>query len=392
MKRKSKNGNPLLLDSLFPEQGRLFLTGGGKEFIERIGVDAAKKVVLGILQGENVRAQTEPLTRRRLTQVSAAMTVLFARGWSEVDDFSSVLSQLAIEQFQSVPPGDHAKSWPAQWILGITGKSFQNVLRGDHKTLESYVSQFESAINDSTLRIIEQYGPISSSLGFLKDPRGTTVELGWKDLTRWMTAIGSLTLTIRGSDKSVYGKLYERLVLGSILTILGFRQVNPRSNQTSKMVFWLADSRDNRESDATAIVREGKVAHFDIGFIGPGNPEISKDKLSRYARDVELAGRRHSAQTYIIIDKISNTGKTRQAAARIGAEILQMSMQHWTRDLAQRLKKGLDLRSPLTNLSDSEIAEFLEEKLEPIRIQDFLTGIKPADLVESQDEVEDQAE
>lgn len=64
--------NEVSLSDLFPENSRLLLTGGGKEFIERIGVEAARKVVLSVMMGENVRTQTEPLTRRRIAQVTGA--------------------------------------------------------------------------------------------------------------------------------------------------------------------------------------------------------------------------------------------------------------------------------------------------------------------------------
>ncbi len=38
---------------------------------------------------------------------------------------------------------------------------------------------------------------------------GKKLELDWDGITRLTTAIGSQTLTIRGSDKSIYGKLFE---------------------------------------------------------------------------------------------------------------------------------------------------------------------------------------
>jgi len=48
------------------------LTGGGKDFIERIGVEATRRVIHHVMMGENLRQQTEPLTRRRVAQISGA--------------------------------------------------------------------------------------------------------------------------------------------------------------------------------------------------------------------------------------------------------------------------------------------------------------------------------
>ncbi len=50
----------LPLNDLFPEGGRILLTGSGQEFIQRIGVEAAKQVIINVLIGENIRKQTEP--------------------------------------------------------------------------------------------------------------------------------------------------------------------------------------------------------------------------------------------------------------------------------------------------------------------------------------------
>jgi hypothetical protein len=368
------------ISDLFPKGSRLLLTGGGKEFIERIGVETAKRVVLGVLKGENVRTQTEPLTRRRLGQVSGAMVVLFARGLKEVDDFTEKLSDLAVQQIENFKRGDRASIWIAQWLLGLTGKSVQNVLRSNPLILQSYIADFEAAVDDAATKCREEMGDLRMTLGFVKDKGGEIVELDWKDITRLTTAIGSLTLTLRGSEKSIYGKLFERLVLGSVLTLLGFQRVNPKTNTKTLNVFWLSDSSDTRESDATVLLRPGKLARFDIGFIGPGNSEISKDKLTRYAREMEIAGTSHSSQTFILVDRLPNTSKTRQAADRIGAEIIQMSMQYWPRDLAQRLGQKFNFKHELQKMSDERIGRYLEDKLANIPIQDFLIGVSPEDF------------
>ena len=60
--KKAKAAAPQTpLDALFPTASRELLSGTGKQFIERIGVEAARRAVLGVLAGENLRDQTEPL-------------------------------------------------------------------------------------------------------------------------------------------------------------------------------------------------------------------------------------------------------------------------------------------------------------------------------------------
>lgn len=169
-------------------------------------------------------------------------------------------------------------------------------------------------------------------------------------------------------------------MLGSFLSILGFERVNPATNSKTENVFWLSDSSDFRESDATLLLSPGKLARFDIGFIGPGNSEISKDKLSRYAREIEREGTKYNSVTFIVVDRLPQTGKTQQAAKEIEAEIIQMSMQFWPKVLAERLGTRLGFQHELQKMPESEIADYLERKLAPVAIEDFLIGVSAADL------------
>ena len=382
---------PTIAD-LFPEDSKLLLTGGGKEFIERIGVDAARRVVLSVMMGENVRTQTEPLTRRRIAQVTGAMVALFAQGGLQVEDFSEHLSEMAVRQLAASPRNKIAAVWPAQWLLGLTGKSVQNVLRNSSQ-FDAYIADFEAAVDEASAVLQAEAGDLRMSLGFV-EADGRAVELDWRDITRLTTAIGSATLTLRGSDKSIYGKLFEKLVLGSTLAVLGFERVDLRTNTKTSNVFWLSDSSDDRESDATLLLRPGKVARFDIGFIGPGNSEVSKDKLSRYARALEHAGAAHEATTFIVVDRLPQTGKTKKAAQSIDAEILQMSMNIVPRDLARRLETRFGFKHELQTMPEEQIRGYLAAKLAAVPITDFLTGVRAEDLAadteltEAQDEVE----
>ncbi len=372
--------NKPTVSNLFPKSSRVLLTGSGKQFIERIGIDAAKRAVLSVMVGENLRTQTEPLTRQRVAQISGALITLFVRGALAVEDFTDQLSSLAIEQIEVSKKSDTAAIWPAQWLIGLTGKSVQNVLRSDPEKIKEYVKDFEAAIELASEKCRADMGDLTMTLGFAEDEEGRRVQLDWKDIMRLTTAIGSQTLTIRGSDKSLYGKLFERLILGSVLTILGFRRVNPNAPSREPGDFWLSDSSDVRESDATLLFKMGRLARFDIGFIGPGNSEISKDKLSRYAQEVKREGDKYSSTTFVIVDRLPGTGKTRQAAEQIGAEIIQMSMRCWPQDLARGLERRFGFSHELVDMPGEEIKGYLAREIEEIPIQDFLIGVSTEDV------------
>ncbi|RMG26175.1 MAG: CfrBI family restriction endonuclease [Methanobacteriota archaeon] len=365
----------MIIDELFPQKAKLVLSANGREFIERLGIETARRVILGVLCGENIRSQTEPLTRRRVTIVTGAMVYLFARGWAEIDDFSQRLSSLALEQMDNSSQSKKDVMWPAQWLLGLTTKGIQNVLRGDPDVRQSYIQDFEAAVDDAAERCKQDFGDISMDLGYVIDGelRKNIKPLTWKDIARLTTAIGAATLTIRGSEKSTYGKLFERLVLGSVLTILGFQHVENARSKPLERVFWLSDSSsDVRECDATIRLRPGKLARFDIGFIGKGNPEIMKDKLTRFSNEIEQNGRMNFSQTFIIVDKMPETTKTHEAAEKSGSEIIQMSMQYWPVELARKLNSRLNYDAEILTIPQNELRDYLEQKLSSIPVLDFL--------------------
>ncbi|MGI8588779.1 MAG: CfrBI family restriction endonuclease [Chloroflexia bacterium] len=388
------SGSPdeLTINDLFPTGSRVLLSGGGKQFIERIGVEAARRVVLSVMMGENVRKETEPLTQQRIAQISGGLVALFARGGLEIDNFTSQISEMAVEQITGPRRNDKASTWVAQWLIGLTGKSVQNVLRSNPEQVQEYIRDFEAAIERAAAKCREDLGDLKMTLGFVEDGMGQRVELDWRDINRLTTAIGTQTLSIRGSEKSLYGKLFEKLILGSFLTILGFQRVNPATNMKTEKIFWLSDSSENRESDATLLIQPGRLVRLDIGFIGRGNPEISKDKLSRYTREMEIAGSSHSSVTFIIVDRLPETSKTRQAAEKIGAEIVQMSMQYWPRDVARRLGQRFGFKHELQTMADDKMPEYLASKLAAIQLQDFLVGVSLESLESNQEPAAEERE
>jgi hypothetical protein len=365
------------IDELFPNVSRVLLTGGGREFIERIGVDAARQVVLGVLKGENIRSQTEPLTRRRIAQVTGAMILLTARGIAEDSNFTENLPNLALDHMETYRRRGKAYLWPAQWLIGLTDKAVQNVLRGDRDIRRQYIKDFEQAVTEAAAQCQRDLGELSLKIEWQEKQLSMqrSADLDWKGIVLLTTAIGSATLTLRGSDKSMYGKLFERLVLGSVLTLLNFDQTDPLRPKRDNRVFWLSDSRDSRECDATVLLEPGRLLRFDIGFIGNGNPEITRDKLTRYANELERDGVLHTSRTFIVVDRLPTTGNTARIAEQVGVDLLQMSMQYWPRELAARIYHSTGYAHPLKDKSDAELGIYLEQSLAHIPIQNFLTGV-----------------
>ncbi|WP_133499406.1 CfrBI family restriction endonuclease [Cognatilysobacter terrigena] len=352
----------------FPSSAVALLSGSGREFIKRIGQEAAREAVAGILKGENVRTQTEFLTRARITQLNAALVAQFVSLHDGADDFSERFFDAARDAIAK-KNRTHPAYITAQWFLGLTNKSVQNVLRGSSDNLEQYVARLDEVLAESALKVEQSLGEYAFTIW----REGAEVTFDWTDFVRLSTAIGAQTLSVRGSDKSMYGKLFERLVLGSALTLLGFTLV-PRGEKKSVTragAFWLSDSADTRECDATAVVAPGKIVRFDIGFIGPGNSEISKDKLSRFTAEINQQGKKTYSKTIIVVDRLPRTNKTLDAAAALNADIVQMSMKFWPIELAQKLQMQ-GWSSTLAGISEARVSDWIDRKMDSMNLLPFI--------------------
>ncbi|MCC6444176.1 MAG: hypothetical protein IT210_12075 [Armatimonadetes bacterium] len=73
--------------------------------------------------------------------------MMFLKGWTKIERFTDQLSDMAVRQLiqpdRSYPKTD---SLPAQWILGLTDKQVQNVLRDKRDNLYRYKHDVDSVI------------------------------------------------------------------------------------------------------------------------------------------------------------------------------------------------------------------------------------------------------
>lgn len=256
------------------------------------------------------------------------------------------------------------------------------MLRGDSGALNAYLRSFESAIAQAARNLESRLGPLDFRVSIGTSQGDARPALGWPQALRLVTVLGCAELAVRGSDKSRYGKLFERLVLGGVLSILDFALSALRSGRARRRVFWLSDATDERKCDATAIIEPGRVARFDIGFIGKGNPEIVRDKLSRFSREVERAGRMISSCAFVVIDRYP-TGphaNTRELAEKSGATIIQMSMSLWPRELARALREKMGFMHPLADYDDAEAEAYITQAIERVDVLKFVTGMPESQL------------
>lgn len=354
---------------LFPLEARSLLQVRGEDLFTTLGPQAIRDVVAQVLGGQNIRNATEVLTRKRLSALNAALVVMYLRGVRRIPGFAETLPAMARREFLSTKAGS-ADRMVLLWSLGLTTKQVQNVLRSDSKAWDDYVERFATGVKVSAAAAEEAYGTLAAdvSLGADKDTK-----LGWLPALYMLAAIGSQTLGIRGSEKAIYGKLFEKLILAAVLHVLGFTL--SAEGTATRRAFWLSSRERKRESDATAVVEKGVVIRFDIGFIGPGNTEISLDKVSRFEREIEIAGRRHFAHTFVIVDRIGKGSRIVGLAEAIEGKIIQMSASYWPQALGDAIAAAIPrFESPLSGLSERDLKKVIAQRLKTAPFHQFFSS------------------
>jgi hypothetical protein len=352
--------------SQIPLIGKQLSNYSGAELIDRLGADVIRNVVISILSGGNVRALTESLTRRRLNLSNAAMLMLYLECLKNDDNFSVDLHRLVAEELSNERLDKESKLF-LNWLVGLTGKGIQNVLRGDAIAFQKYLSNLDDSLTKSIMESEAVFGTLKS---IFTDKNNRNYTLGWRELSQVFTAIGAQTLSIRGSEKSMYGKFFEKLVLGSLLTLLGFSLWDDKMKKQEK-IFWLSQREKKRESDATVIYKPGVGARFDIGFIGAGNTEVSLDKVTRFEREIEIGRQKHYMSTIILVDRIGAGSRITEMAEEIDGNIIQMSMTYWVKEVVAILHKRMGFSHELLKLSGEESIEYIKTHMESMDLKQF---------------------
>lgn len=349
------------------DTGKNLVSVSRNEVIDKVGQDVMQRIVASILSGGNVRSLTEGLTRRRLSISNASLLMAYVQAMKNIDRFSEEPFQSIKNEYLSDSLSNEEKIF-LNWMLGLSGKGIQNILRDENENVAEYLNTLEKELDFSASKIREEFGEIKTVL----DVKEEIYSLNLDNLLHVLMAIGAQTLTIRGSEKSVYGKLFERLVLGSVLSILDFNFIDKDETDQSTGVFWLSENRGEREADATLLIEPGVGIRFDIGFIGRGNTEISLDKVSRFARKMERGDKEHHMRTIVIVDTIGDGSNITELAKRIDGSIIQMSMSNWVYELANILKSHFDYDSDFINVDEETCLMLIEERVKRLDLKQFI--------------------
>ena len=359
-----------------PESSLKLVKYSSKDLIDRLGKDIIARVVESILCGENLRNLTEHLTQRRILLMNASLLITYLKCLKSIDQFEEKLPEIVTGEVKTRRIGANVKCY-LSWFLGLTGKSIENVVR-DQSGYEMYLNNWNENLKEISTLLYKCYGDISVEF----NNEGVKYLMKCPSLLRCMLAFGAQALTIRGSEKSMYGKFFEKLVLGSALNLIGGQFVDKNDTSKKNMFYWLSQTEEEkREADATFIVRSGFGVRFDIGFIGQGNSEVPADKLSRYERVSESGGRKLYTTTIVLIDKIGDNSNVFNIARRNNWYVIQMSGTYWLYELAQVMKEEFEFYDhPLLQMSKEDSIKYIHDNIKNIDLSLFANGLEGDDL------------
>ncbi len=360
------------LRELIPESSIKLVKYSAQDLIDRLGKDIIANVVESVLCGGNLRHLTEGLTQRRILLMNSSLLITYLKALNSIENFQENISHIVKSELQTRRLKSNIKSY-LYWFLGLTGKSIQNVVR-DNEGFERYLNSLDANLREISQYITNSYGELDIKI----TNNGVNYLMQWPSLLRCMLGMGAQTLTIRGSEKSMYGKFFEKLVLGSVLSLIGASIIDKNDTSRRNMVYWLSQTEEEkRECDATLLVRAGFGVRFDIGFIGQGNTEIPADKLSRYERVSERGDRRLYTSTIVLIDKIGEDSNVMNIARRNGGHVIQMSGTYWVYELANVLKEEFEFYDhPLLSMSKEDSINYIRENIHNIDMTLFAKGLE----------------
>lgn len=342
-----------------------------ENLVKKLGMKVFVSVVVDILMGGNVRDFTEILTRKRLVKSYCEILLFFHEANKAIYRERKVKSSCQIMYLaqKELINGNIPKRYVPiyNWLVGSTSKQIDNVLRGNFSDI------FSSLLKKTHQEIADT---VKYNIDFKYNHYIDFKYNRYIDLLYFSLVCGSATLTIRGSEKSLHGKYFEKLILGCIFQICGFKLVEKIDYHDSRPIFVLSSQDKNtRESDAT-LYYNNLIIKVDIGFIGKGNPEITNDKISRYAREIEGDGKQINSKTIVIIDTLSQQSGLYNFAKKINASIFCMSNKNWFIELTKELFNYFNMNNVIESIHYSKIKIFLEKRIKQldVSIEELIKG------------------
>lgn len=103
--------------------------------------------------------------------------------------------------------------------------------------------------------------------------------------------------------------------------------------------------------------------------------EIRKSHWIKYLdlkKKWNLADNYHYMSTIILVDRIGEGSRISEMAKKINGDIVQMSMTHWTKEVAEILKEKIGFKHPILDLSNSQSLTYIKKEMKKINLREFI--------------------
>lgn len=254
-----------------------------------------------ILMGKNYRHLTEQRTKDKLILTYVWLYDLVTKAKNQLGHH---WQQKLIDELQSRNCKPKEIKNLMYWLVGLTDKTCTNI----GESLDTTPNVMRDLLSHVKTLLIDI-------------DREESIDMAWM-----MLMSGSATLNIRGSEKSFNGKRLEKVIIRSILAILGL---------TENKHYWINIDRDeevDRETDAEIQTRRTRI-RVEVGLIAPGNQEVIEDKISRVGRN-----------GIVIFDKVGKNSRIQNTADKATVKLIQLRNNQPLKAVYQHIKPLMDIK------------------------------------------------
>lgn len=270
---------------------------------DAFSIGSVRQAILHLMTGGNYRDITERVVREKLHIYHSWLLQIVHRARRE---YGKAWSKQLLSRLKEARNKEKILADMRVWLLGLTHKTTQNLAlsKKDTNEIETFVNNMLSLCAEVSKN--RQWTDGTVTIDLRNDTTNSIEKLDIVESLWFLQVVGAASLTVRGSNKAVYGKRLERAFLRAGLELLGLQR-----NEN----YWLNIGRDeevDREADGEVETKRGRI-RIDIGLIGEGNQEIPEDKLNRVGRN-----------GIVIVDRLGRQSAVINTAQRLGVKVVQI--------------------------------------------------------------------
>jgi hypothetical protein len=280
--------------------------------------DFVRGAVLHLMCGGNYRDITERCVRERLHICHSWLLSIAHQARAK---FGPTWAKALLKNLLSSSENHQVIKYLQFWLVGLMKKTADNLelKPSDPKEfvefLDTMFATCQSVAGDAS------WPTGNVTIGLVNERTNQTELLDLGESLWFLQTVGASTLTLRGSNKAIFGKRFERAFLRASLELLGLKL---------DQSFWLNIGRDaevGREADAEVETKRGRI-RIDMGLIGVGNQEVSEDKLNRVGRN-----------GVVLVDRLGRKSSVVETAERLGVKLIQIRHQFPLTDIYHHLNR-----------------------------------------------------